>query len=260
MASGLRNLCRGFATAAALGFLTGLGLVALAAPAAAAPGDNQHRPDEVLHGFTAEGLLELLGEAGINGKAEMTPEGVPLITATLNDGQARARFFLLLTVCRTAGKDSCLGMEIFALFKREGTGISLAAVNAFNLETSFASAVRADPSTALLTRYVTADHGIARGNVFANILNFLVVAAEFERHLDRPMAALEGDGTGQLAAFGDGAPEDATGATPARPASAQLPAAGGLTFAVPAVELLANGRLKDDAVNPVGGGAWPTGE
>jgi hypothetical protein len=201
----------------------------------------------------------MLREIGIAATAETTPEGVPLVTATMTGGPAKARFFLLLTVCRTAGQDGCLGMEIFALFKREGAGVSLDAVNAFNLETSFATAVRANPRTALLTRYVTADHGIARGNVFANILNFLVVAAQFERHLDRPIASLDGSGSGEFAAYGLG-PEAATGATPARPASAAPPSAGGLTFAVPAVELLANGRLGEEALNSVGNGGWPHAE
>lgn len=186
------GLGRGNAVRAiALATMLGAGLAALA-PAGGAAAQAQPKSAEIYTEFTASLLVDVLGELGYSARI-ITEEETPFIAAVSPTGRP---FIVYFSVCNVAGNAGCLGFELISLIDTSPATVPLSAINSFNTQYGFAKAFRYDDSTAGLSRYAIADDGISRGNIAANISNFVALLDRFAAALSSPLASLEGETDG----------------------------------------------------------------
>lgn len=153
-------------------FAAAIAALALAAPAASA----QAIPNAaaIINGFTAADLASVAADLGYASQSIVSDNGAAGLSITTPEGY---QFFVAPTVCTP----KCLGLDIVAFFG-PSSATTLTAANDFNASLSLAKTFIAS-DTIILSRYVIADYGTARGNVGAEFTNFIGLAVRYASYL-----------------------------------------------------------------------------
>ena len=125
--------------------------------------------------FTRPDIQAILSEMGVS--TEIRSNGA--IFATAPSGY---KFFVYFTACDSQGVN-CLGIDLFSFYIMGEGNASVTKANTFNYNYPFAKAYALDNANMGLARYVTADDGIARGNIYSNISNYLGIAQKYGDYL-----------------------------------------------------------------------------
>lgn len=139
-------------------------LAASMALAATSAGAQQlANPGLVYTSFNVTQLSQLATEMGATFETMTVSDGRSVVLIHSPEGD----FFAAPTACDAT---QCLGAELIGFFG-SSAGIPLETLNSFNGQLAFAKAYTAD-GVLILSRYLTADHGIAKGNIASNYVNF----------------------------------------------------------------------------------------
>lgn len=133
-------------------------------------------PGELLPSLHAEAVVSVLDEMGIEYQGATLPNGQKVLLAKAKNG---IKFQLTPTACDKGGL-RCRGISMVALFKSNAPD---RAISAFDQHYVFVSAGMQDEGVAYLTRYDLADFGIPKGNLAVSLMNYVHMAAIFDRHL-----------------------------------------------------------------------------
>lgn len=163
--------------AAVLASFVGMGVAAAQSNALSSNKSPVSNPSDLLPSLHAEAIIPVLSEMGIQYQGATLPNGEKVILAQAPDG---IKFQLTPTAC-DANNRRCRGLSMVALF--ESTQSAQRAISAFDQHYVFVSAGMNDSGVAYLTRYDIADYGVPRGNLAISLLNYLHMAAVFDRHL-----------------------------------------------------------------------------
>ncbi len=128
-------------------------------------------------------LTALLDAVGIAGEASQTDSGDPVVGVRTDGG---GRFFIALRTCPGLPEPACPHLELYAPFAGAGPNGGLEALNLFNRQAVGIKAFRLDDETLVLTRYVTLNHGMAKGNILGNVVGFQRSAERFRTFLAGP--------------------------------------------------------------------------
>ena len=125
--------------------------------------------------FTHQEVQALLSEMGINSQIGENGE----IFATTPAGY---KFFVFVTACDSPGFN-CRGLELFSFYDVGAGNASIVKANTFNASYPFAKAYAMNQGGMALSRYLTADDGIARGNIAVNIVVYLRMAEKYGEYI-----------------------------------------------------------------------------
>lgn len=147
---------------------------ALALAATTAGAQDLSNPGFIYTNFNATQLAQLANEMGATFE-----------TMTLSDGRAvvlihspEGDFFAAPAACDAS---QCLGAELLA-FLGSSAGVTLETLNSFNEQLAFVK-VYVSEGSLVMSRYLTADYGIAKGNIASNYLNFTAAGKLFGQFL-----------------------------------------------------------------------------
>lgn len=149
--------------------------------------------------FEMSNLTGVLTQMGIQNELIGNSDGSVVIRAETNTGLI---FVLTPTVCDASGRASCGGMEMNAMFdSSRAQSELLLMMNAFNQRYAFTKSFLRNDGGPVLARYIIADFGIHKGNLYSNLLNFVRIAENFRAYLSSGTVATVDDApqTGVLA-------------------------------------------------------------
>lgn len=169
-----------FLTILVSAFCVSAGLLSTAALAQA----TISRPDgleAVYPRFEMSNLTGVLSEMGIQNQLIGNSDGTVVIRAQTNTGLI---FILTPTVCDGSGRASCGGLEMNAMFaSSRAQSELLLMMNAFNQQYAFTKSFLRSDGGPVLARYIIADFGIHKGNLYSNFLNFVRITENFHAYL-----------------------------------------------------------------------------
>ncbi len=139
--------------------------------------------EERIDALSLGGLTDLITGVGLSGTAIRTQSGTPGLRVDLPGG---GTFVAALRACPDDPAPECSHLELFALFAADGPNSGAQALNLFNAQAAAVKAFAQEEGPLVLTRYVTLNHGIARGNVLGNIAGFQRSAERFRAFLQGP--------------------------------------------------------------------------
>lgn len=154
----------------------------------AAPPPPVKNPSQMLTSLHAEAVIPILAELGIQYQGATLPDGQKVILAQAENG---IKFQLTPMAC-DEGHTRCRGLNMVAIFQTEASSRT---VSAFNYRYAFVSAGLDDSGAAYITRYDIADYGMPRGNLAVSIINYLHMAAIFDRHLYEATSTVRAEAT-----------------------------------------------------------------
>ncbi len=149
-------------------------------------------PKQMLERFDVTNVTGILTEMGLKNEVMAQDNGAAVIRAVTNTGMV---FVLYPVVCSEGARAKCAGLELDVIFTADAPGASYATVNQFNREYALTKAFLSSRGEPVLSRYILADHGIARGNVVSNVTNFVRLSEVFRTTLANSLLAQYNDGT-----------------------------------------------------------------
>ncbi len=145
---------------------------------AAGPASAQvNSPEQIASDFSLETLSGILTEMGFQYAQQSTPNNTTMLRVT---GPSGLIFFIEPRACNSG---RCVGLSMNALYQRSNP-YAYEEINAYNDRYVFMKSMRLNDGSALLSRYVTADFGIPRGNIAINITVFNNLASRFPEDVD----------------------------------------------------------------------------
>lgn len=151
-------------------------------------------PRTIMNNFDAAALGPVLAEMGASYEVAQVG-GQTVLVVSVPGG---VRFVATPVACSGADGSNCTGLNLIALYQTKAPART---VEAFNYRYAFSSAGRDNDGYAYLSRYITADFGIPRGNIAVNVAVFVVHAIEFNQTLESAVNTVSQNGdAGDLAA------------------------------------------------------------
>ncbi len=147
------------------------------------PGQGQQPsrrpPQEIMGGFNIQSLQVLLSEYGFQYQVRILPDNTNALNVMSPEG---LRFMLIPSACNSG---RCVAVRMIALFRaNEAQPYDLNRMNAFNNTYAFIKAFKVG-NDAAVSRYMTADYGVPRGNVIINIAAFEALARRLPSFLQQ---------------------------------------------------------------------------
>ncbi|MEM8986472.1 MAG: hypothetical protein AAGC95_07080 [Pseudomonadota bacterium] len=161
-----------------------LGVAAFIFSIAGAHGQALNAPSSSTDAFTPAYISSLLDELGITNAVQRFENEEVIIAAQAPNG---LRFLMVFYACNPEDKNSCLGLNLRAGWRR-AEGYAKGAVHDFGAMYPFAKSYVSGEG-AVLSRYLTADYGVAKGNIAVNVGVFINFAQNFASYLSAVPAA-----------------------------------------------------------------------
>lgn len=143
-----------------------------------------NRPNQletVFPRFEMSNLTNVLSEMGIQNELIGNSDGSVVIKATTDTGLV---FILSPTVCDASGRANCDGLEMNAMFDSSRAESELfGMMNGFNQQFAFTKSFLRANGDPVLARYIIADLGIHKSNLYSNVLNFVRSSENFHLYL-----------------------------------------------------------------------------
>jgi hypothetical protein len=152
------------------------------APLAAQPlPDDTIDPAKIIPYFDAQSVDATLGTVTGNHLATVTPDGENIITAYAPDG---LQFTIHFRQCDQASAVRCKALQLLTSWSLEGREADLQnMLPQFQRSHLFVNSGILEDGRPYMTRIIVAEHGLAQGNLAAEIRNFLSDASAFNREL-----------------------------------------------------------------------------
>ncbi|MGF1456254.1 MAG: YbjN domain-containing protein [Alphaproteobacteria bacterium] len=144
-------------------------------------------PSEMLPGFDIPSLQRILTDFGYRSAVRGFADGSQALNVLSPNN---LRFIMLPSAC---GEGRCAAVRIIALFAAGEEPYRLDRLNAFNNTYAFIKAFKIGEDAAV-SRYLTADYGLPKGNVVVNVAAFETIARRllpFIAPLDAPEEGAE---------------------------------------------------------------------
>lgn len=125
--------------------------------------------------FDLTEIEDLLNEMDLETERDVDIDGKPYIVSESYDGY---KFLMQIKACEE--EDTCLGLDVFSSFEFQPTSAQLSDLNE---KFSYMKFYATSDGELVLQKYITADYGIARGNVRINIATFIDIIDQFEETL-----------------------------------------------------------------------------
>ncbi len=140
-----------------------------------ADGTTDAANDTIWYAFDLTEIEDLLSEMSIETERDVDLDGKPYLLAESYEGY---KFLMQIKACEA--EDNCLGLDVFSSFEFQPTPAQLSDLNE---KFSYMKFYTTDDGELVLQKYLTADYGIARGNVRINIVTFMDIIDQFEEEL-----------------------------------------------------------------------------
>ncbi len=131
--------------------------------------------DAIWYVFDLTEIEDLLNEMGLETERDVDIDGKSYIVSESYDGY---KFLMQIKACEA--DDTCLGLDVFSSFEFQPTSAQLSDLNE---KFSYMKFYATSDGELVLQKYITADYGIARGNVRINIATFIDIIDQFEEEL-----------------------------------------------------------------------------
>lgn len=141
-------------------------------PSAADESKSENPDDQIWHDFPLDDVQALLIEIDVTPELVEEEDGSSYISATRANGYS---FFLNPRLCEENA--NCLGLNIYSVFDTNTSAEQLTTLNERYAYMKFYSTAN---NELILQKYITADYGIARGNIKINLVTYLDILDSFE--------------------------------------------------------------------------------
>lgn len=138
------------------------------------------RPNEIISRFSPEVMSAFFAELQISIQEHTSSSDLPFYVATLPSG---AKFMVAPRVVDEASQECCMGVDFFRFFEAPDNRDMHAAANSFNGGYPFAKVFISGHNRPVISRYIIADGGVTRANLFYNLTNFLGASQSFIAYL-----------------------------------------------------------------------------
>ncbi len=126
-------------------------------------------PSEMMPGFDIPGLQSILTDFGYRSAVRVFSDGSQALNVMSPNN---LRFIMIPSAC---SQGRCAAVRIIALFAAGEEPYDLARLNDFNNTYAFIKAFKIGEDAAV-SRYLTADYGLPKGNVVVNVAAFETIA------------------------------------------------------------------------------------
>ena len=132
--------------------------------------------NSLLHSFSSSNPFQsFVSELGVASQMDLDEDATFYTNAERPDAYS---FYLEPKLCDEGG--TCFGLNIYSVFELE---LSLAQLASLSNRYAYMKFYSAENNNLVLQKYMTADYGIARGNVRINIVTFMDILDNFEEVL-----------------------------------------------------------------------------